>query len=104
MIKNPFLLLCIIALVVSSCSSTRFRQSALNQNFNYFQKGLDSAQQIVFTPLTIKPNDLLNIQVSSNTLYVVKESGQFSCREFRCLNVRFFLLKIVVFVFLVTVV
>jgi type I restriction-modification system DNA methylase subunit len=37
-------------------------------------------------------------------LYVVKESGQFSCREFRCLNVRFFLLKIVVFVFLVTVV
>lgn len=68
MIKNPFLLLCIIALVLSSCSSTRFRQSALNQNFNYFQKGLDSTQQIVFTPLTIKPNDLLNIQVSSNTL------------------------------------
>jgi len=68
MIKNQFLLLCFIALVFSSCSSTRFRQSALNQNFNYFQKGLDSAQQIVFTPLTIKPNDLLNIQVSSNTL------------------------------------
>ena len=37
-------------------------------------------------------------------LYVVKESGQFSCREFRCLNLRFFLLKIVVFVFLVIVV
>jgi hypothetical protein len=40
----------------------------------------------------------------STNVYVVKESGQFSCREFRCLNVRFFLLKIVVFVFLVTVV
>jgi len=26
-------------------------------------------------------------------MYVVKESGQFSCREFRCFNVRFFLLK-----------
>jgi len=37
-------------------------------------------------------------------LYVVKESGQFSCRGFRCLNVGFFLLKIVVFVFLGTVV
>ena len=38
------------------------------------------------------------------SLYVVKESGQFSCRGFRCLNVGFFLLKIVVFVFLGTVV
>ncbi len=37
-------------------------------------------------------------------LYVVKESGRFSCRGFRCLNVGFFLLKIVVFVFLGTVV
>ena len=37
-------------------------------------------------------------------VYVVKESGQFSCRGFRCLNVGFFLLKIVVFVFLGTVV
>ena len=37
-------------------------------------------------------------------MYVVKESGQFSCRGFRCLNVGFFLLKIVVFVFLGTVV
>ena len=42
--------------------------------------------------------------LDKSNLYVVKESGQFSCREFRCLNVRFFLLKIVVFVFLVTVV
>ena len=37
-------------------------------------------------------------------MYVVKESGRFSCRGFRCLNVGFFLLKIVVFVFLGTVV
>ncbi len=37
-------------------------------------------------------------------VYVVKESGRFSCRGFRCLNVGFFLLKIVVFVFLGTVV
>jgi len=35
-------------------------------------------------------------------VYVVKESGQFSCREFRCLNVRFFLLKIIFYVFLGT--
>ena len=40
----------------------------------------------------------------SLAVYVVKESGQFSCRGFRCLNVGFFLLKIVVFVFLGTVV
>jgi hypothetical protein len=26
-------------------------------------------------------------------MYVVKESGQFGCKEFRYLNVRFFLLK-----------
>ena len=43
-------------------------------------------------------------EINDIKLYVVKESGQFSCREFRCLNVEFFLLKIVVFVFLGTVV
>jgi len=32
-------------------------------------------------------------------MYIVKESGQFSCRGFRYLNEGFFLLKIVVFVF-----
>ncbi len=46
----------------------------------------------------------LNGLTIDSLLYVVKESGQFSCRGFRCLNVGFFLLKIVVFVFLGTVV
>jgi polysaccharide export outer membrane protein len=40
----------------------------LNSAFNYFQKGLDSAQEMKFVPLNIKPSDLLNIQISSNTL------------------------------------
>ena len=47
---------------------------------------------------------LVQEQTVTLKLYVVKESGQFSCRGFRCLNVGFFLLKIVVFVFLGTVV
>lgn len=33
-------------------------------------------------------------------LYMVKESGRFSYREFGCFNVGYFLLRIVVFVFL----
>jgi len=44
------------------------------------------------------------IKLGLQGLYIVKESGQFSCRGFRCLNVGFFLLKIVVFVFSGTVV
>lgn len=42
--------------------------------------------------------------IFNDKMYVVKESGRFSCRGFRCLNLGFFLLKIVVFVFLVIVV
>lgn len=60
--------LCILALLLSSCMNTRYVPKKLNSAFNYFQKGLDSAQDIKFTALTIKPNDLLNIQISSNTL------------------------------------
>ncbi len=48
--------------------NTRYVTKKLNPDFNYFQKGLDSAQEMKFTALTIKPNDLLNIQISSNTL------------------------------------
>ena len=48
--------------------NTRYVPKKLNPAFNYFQKGLDSAQEMKFTALTIKPNDLLNIQISSNTL------------------------------------
>ncbi len=52
----------------SACSSSRYNQKKINKEFNYFQSGLDSAQSMKFAPLTIKPNDLLNIQISSNTL------------------------------------
>jgi polysaccharide export outer membrane protein len=57
-------LIYLLLVVLSSCTSSRI----INTEFNYFQKGLDSAQEIKFTALTIKPNDLLNIQISSNTL------------------------------------
>jgi hypothetical protein len=60
-------------------------------------KGFISGQVISF--IKKYPNCQL-----MDELYVVKESGRFSCRGFCCLNVRFFLLKIVVFVFLGTVV
>ena len=49
--------------------------------------------------MTTKQESIITVD-----MYVVKESGRFSCRGFRCLNVGFFLLKIVVFVFLGTVV
>lgn len=52
----------------SACSSSRYNQKKMNKEFNYFQRGLDSVQTMKFAPLTIKPNDLLNIQISSNTL------------------------------------
>ena len=55
-------------LLLSSCSNTRYATKNLNPEFNYFQKGLYSAQEINFKALTIKPNDLLNIQIRSNTL------------------------------------
>lgn len=51
-----------------ACTSSRYSQKKMNKEFNYFQSGLDSAQAMKFAPLTIKPNDLLNIQISSNTL------------------------------------
>ena len=57
-------LIIFLFVLLSACTSTK----KINTEFNYFQKGLDSAQEIKFTPLTIKPNDLLNIQISSNTL------------------------------------
>ena len=60
--------LCILVILLSACSNTRYATKKLNPAFNYFQKGLDSAQEMKFTALTIKPNDLLNIQISSNTL------------------------------------
>jgi polysaccharide export outer membrane protein len=52
----------------SSCTAYRQNAKRINRDFLYFQKGVDSLQDITFSPLTIKPNDLLNISVSSNTL------------------------------------
>ena len=57
-------LIYLLLVLLSACTSPK----KMNTEFNYFQKGLDSAQEIKFNPLTIKPNDLLNIQISSNTL------------------------------------
>jgi polysaccharide export outer membrane protein len=56
------------ALLLSSCTTYRQNAKRINRDFLYFQKGLDSLQDISFAALTIKPNDLLNIQVSSTTL------------------------------------
>lgn len=53
---------------LSSCTAYRQNAKRINRDFLYFQKGVDSLQDITFSPLTIKPNDLLNISVSSNTL------------------------------------
>jgi polysaccharide export outer membrane protein len=53
---------------LSSCTAYRQNAKRINRDFLYFQKGVDSVQDITFSPLTIKPNDLLNISVSSNTL------------------------------------
>jgi polysaccharide export outer membrane protein len=56
------------ALLLGSCTTYRQNAKRINRDFLYFQKGLDSVQDISFSALTIKPNDLLNIQVSSTTL------------------------------------
>jgi len=79
--------------------------------FLKFQEQFNSSEKLnhitLAESLDFSNNDLNYLKKKMSYLklvYVVKESGQFSCRGFRCLNVGFFLLKIVVFVFLGTVV
>ena len=69
---RPLFLVTVLPLLslffLSSCTAYRQNAKRINRDFLYFQKGVDSLQDITFSPLTIKPNDLLNISVSSNTL------------------------------------
>ncbi len=76
-----FCSLFISAVLFSACTSSRYAPNKLNKEYNYFQRGLDSAQQIKYTPLTIKPMDLLNIQVSSNTL-IQEQAAMFNAANF----------------------
>jgi len=76
-------------------------QNELNKNHECFYK--KASMSLYSYPIT-ETDSINNISLFDVFVYVVKESGQFSCRGFRCLNVGFFLLKIVVFVFLGTVV
>ena len=49
----------------------RKKMESLNQienNYNYFQKGLDSTLKIVIRPLIIKPSDIILIQFGSTSL------------------------------------
>jgi polysaccharide export outer membrane protein len=66
--KKEYIVYFLLAILFTSCSDRAYRSKRLNQDFNYFQSGLDSLQSIKFNPLVIKANDLLNIQLSSNTL------------------------------------
>ena len=73
------------------------------KDWNY-KKSVIKMRKLVVNWKNISVEILQELHIAKTKLYVVKESGQFSCRGFRCLNVGFFLLKIVVFVFLGTVV
>ena len=55
------------ALLLSSCA-TQQGLRRFNRDFNYFQRGLDSLARVEFKPLTVQPNDILSISVTSNTL------------------------------------
>lgn len=61
--KNIIFLLWITATFVA-CNPTK----RLDQNFTYFQKGLDSISKLKFTEPLIRQNDLISIQVYSTTL------------------------------------
>ena len=61
--KNIIFLLWIAAAFVA-CNPTK----RLDQNFTYFQKGLDSISKLKFTEPLIRQNDLISIQVYSTTL------------------------------------
>jgi polysaccharide biosynthesis/export protein len=54
----------LLAVILVSCSTQR----RIDHNFTYFQKGLDSIGQLALKEPVIKPNDLVSIQVFSNSL------------------------------------
>ena len=51
-------------LITAGCNTNR----RMDKNFTYFQHGLDSIDKLKLTEPVIRPNDLLSIQVYSNSL------------------------------------
>ena len=62
-----FLLVIILTQLLASCGAA-YKARRINKEHNYFQTGLDSVGKVSFKPLTIQPNDLISIQVTSNTM------------------------------------
>lgn len=55
----------LVVLLLTSCGATKKR---IDRNFNYFQTGLDSIGQLTYKDPLIVQNDVLSIQVYSNTV------------------------------------
>jgi len=53
-----------LLMATMACNSSR----RLDRNFTYFQHGLDSIEKLKLSEPVIRPNDLLSIQVFSNSL------------------------------------
>ncbi|MBN8836649.1 MAG: polysaccharide biosynthesis/export family protein [Sphingobacteriia bacterium] len=62
--KKITYLLVLPVILFYSCST----QKRIDKNFTYFQKGLDSLSKLELKNPLIEPNDLLSIQVYSNSL------------------------------------
>lgn len=65
--RFAFLSMIILTQLLASCG-TAYKTKRINKEHNYFQTGLDSVGTVMFKPLIIQPNDLISIQVSSNTM------------------------------------
>jgi polysaccharide export outer membrane protein len=65
--RFAFLSMIILTQLLASCG-TAYKAKRINKEHNYFQTGLDSVGTVMFKPLTIQPNDLISIQVTSNTM------------------------------------
>ena len=57
----------LIVVMISSLTSCD-SQKRMNKDFNYFQKGLDSIQNIEMKELKFTPNDFISIQVVAGSL------------------------------------
>ena len=62
-------LLFILALAATaSACQTQKKLRTVSQNFNYLQKSAGAPHDVRLTPLTIQPNDILSINVTSTTM------------------------------------
>lgn len=106
-------------LIINSCISGFFSYYILYEVVSWSQRSKEKKRKIMvnviicvlslicvifYNKYDSMKKEKINREREEYFMYVVKESGRFSCRKFRCLNVGFFLLKILVFVFLGTVV